>query len=133
MSWGINFNLISYIFTLFRSYMYTPTNTQANNSTQSQNTPKKILILDLDETLVHSTTKFVPKCDVRVEVVIEGIACTFYVIKRPHVDHFIDTVCEWYDVVVFTASLSQYANPVIDNLGRKRVVRRRLFREVEGT
>lgn len=39
-------------------------------------------------------------------------------------------VCEWYEVVVFTASLSQYANPVIDLLDPKGQIKRRLFREV---
>ena len=28
---------------------------------------------------------------------------SFYVFKRPYLDEFLDRVCEWYDVVVFTA------------------------------
>jgi len=90
---------------------------------------KKILVLDLDETLVHSTTKHVPNPDLSIEVAIEGITCVFHILKRPYVDLFIDTVCEWYDVMIFTASLRTYANPVIDKLGKKQRVWRRLFRE----
>lgn len=37
---------------------------------------------------------------------------------------------EWYDIVIFTASLRQYADPVIDQLDSRNLASRRLFREV---
>jgi len=67
--------------------------------------------------------------DMSIEVAIEGIICIFHIIKRPFVDLFIDTVCEWFEVMIFTASLRTYANPVIDKLGKRQRVWRRLFRE----
>lgn len=39
-------------------------------------------------------------------------------------------VSEWYDVVIFTASLRQYADPVIDQLDKQNIATKRLFREV---
>lgn len=36
---------------------------------------------------------------------------------------------EIYEVVIFTASLSKYADPVLDQLDIHRVVQHRLFRE----
>eukprot|EP01116_Phalansterium_solitarium_P006939 TRINITY_DN19377_c0_g1_i1.p1 TRINITY_DN19377_c0_g1~~TRINITY_DN19377_c0_g1_i1.p1 ORF type:complete len:281 (-),score=93.20 TRINITY_DN19377_c0_g1_i1:451-1293(-) len=92
---------------------------------------KKILVLDLDETLVHATTRPMAKqpCDMVVRVSVEGVSCVFYVSKRPHVDHFIRTVSQWFEVIVFTASLSQYADPVIDVLDPRRLIKRRFFRE----
>jgi len=90
---------------------------------------RKTLILDLDETLVHSTIKPVTNHDMTVDVLIDGVNCTFYVIKRPHVDHFLKKVAEWFDVVIFTASMQQYADPLINQLDTKRVVKSRLFRE----
>jgi RNA polymerase II subunit A small phosphatase-like protein len=36
---------------------------------------------------------------------------------------------EIYEVVIFTASLSKYADPVLDQLDIHRVVKHRLFRE----
>jgi len=64
-----------------------------------------------------------------VRVCVEGVSCVFYVSKRPHVDQFIRTVAQWYDLVVFTASLRQYADPVIDVLDPQRLIKRRFFRE----
>jgi Dullard-like phosphatase family protein len=92
---------------------------------------KKVLVLDLDETLVHATSKPMRnvRYDVVVEVVIDRIPCRFYVKKRPHVDLFLKQVCQWFDVVIFTASLRQYADPVIDHLDPKRLLRKRMFRE----
>jgi TFIIF-interacting CTD phosphatase-like protein len=57
-------------------------------------TRKKFLVLDLDETLVHSNTSTIlrGKHDMVVNVTIDNIKSTFYVAKRPHVDRFIDTV-----------------------------------------
>jgi len=90
---------------------------------------RKTLILDLDETLVHSTIKPVSNHDMTVDVMIDGVNCTFYVIKRPHVDHFLKKVAEWFDIIIFTASMQQYADPLINQLDTKRVVKSRLFRE----
>jgi TFIIF-interacting CTD phosphatase-like protein len=39
-------------------------------------------------------------------------------------------VCEWFNVVVFTASLEEYANPLIDILDPDGLISRRMFRDV---
>lgn len=90
---------------------------------------RKTLILDLDETLVHSTIKPVNHHHLSVDVMIDGVSCKFYVIKRPHVDYFLKRVTECFDVIIFTASMKQYADPLIDQLDPKRMLKGRLFRE----
>lgn len=73
----------------------------------------KILALDLDETLVHSTSKSSGDCDFFIEVFANECSCLYYVFKRPWVDKFLQTVSEWYHLVIYTASLQEYADPVI--------------------
>ncbi|BGP50492.1 hypothetical protein JCM10450v2_006411 [Rhodotorula kratochvilovae] len=90
---------------------------------------RKCLVLDLDETLVHSSFKMVHQADYVVPVEIENQFHNVYVIKRPGVDAFLKAMGEIYEVVVFTASLSKYADPVLDQLDVHRVVKHRLFRE----
>lgn len=86
---------------------------------------RKCLVLDLDETLVHSSFKvragLFPKtnksvadplqilhqADFTIPVEIEGQYHNVYVIKRPGVDQFMKRVGELYEVVVFTASVSK--------------------------
>ncbi|KAG6899980.1 hypothetical protein C0993_004748 [Termitomyces sp. T159_Od127] len=90
---------------------------------------RKCLILDLDETLVHSSFKSIQQADYVVPVEIEYHLHNVYVIKRPGVDKFLKKMGEIYEIVVFTASLSKYADPVLDKLDIHQVVSHRLFRE----
>ena len=50
---------------------------------------KKVLVLDLDETLVHSSFRPVPHADFVIPVEIDGRLVDVYVLKRPHVDEFL--------------------------------------------
>jgi len=90
---------------------------------------KKCLVLDLDETLVHSSFKPIPNADFIIPVEIEDHVHQVYVLKRPEVDTFMREMGDYYEVVVFTASLAKYADPVLDLLDKHRVVKHRLFRE----
>lgn len=90
---------------------------------------KKTLILDLDETLVHSSFRPVPNPDFVIPVEIDGRVVDVYVIKRPYVDEFLKAVGPRFEVVVFTASLGKYADPLLDLLDIHKVIKWRLFRE----
>lgn len=68
---------------------------------------RKCLVLDLDETLVHSSFKYLPQADFVIPVEIEGQYHNVYVIKRPGVDDFLKRVGDLYEIVVFTASVSK--------------------------
>lgn len=58
---------------------------------------------------VHSSFKPVPGADYVIPVEIDGITHRVYVCKRPGCDEFLESVGRWFEVVVFTASLSKYA------------------------
>jgi len=88
---------------------------------------RKCLVLDLDETLVHS--KFEPsECSFSITIDVDESHYGVYVLKRPFVDEFIAECAKLYELVVFTASLPEYANPVIDTLDKNRLIKHRLFR-----
>jgi len=90
---------------------------------------KICLVLDLDETLVHSSFRMVDQPDFIVPVEIENQVHNVYVVKRPGVDEFLLSLGKHFEIVVFTASLAKYADPVLDLLDRHHVVKHRLFRE----
>ncbi|CAH2013500.1 unnamed protein product [Acanthoscelides obtectus] len=90
---------------------------------------KKCMVIDLDETLVHSSFKPITNADFVVPVEIDGTVHQVYVLKRPHVDEFLKRMGELYECVLFTASLAKYADPVADLLDQWGVFRARLFRE----
>ena len=90
---------------------------------------KKTLILDLDETLVHSTTSSLGKSDIILDVDFEGILYNIYVLIRPGAENFIKNLSNFFEIVVFTASLSKYASPVLDKLDKDKNIKYRLYRE----
>ena len=90
---------------------------------------KKTLFLDVDETLVHSSFRATDNADIVLPIEIEGKIFEIYVLVRPHCCEFILEVAKYYEVVIFTASLSKYAIPLMDILDPKRVAPQRLFRE----
>jgi len=89
---------------------------------------RKCLVLDLDETLVHSSFQPI-ECSFSLPIELDGQQYKVYVLKRPFVDEFITECAKLYELVIFTASLSEYANPVIDTLDKKGLIKHRLFRE----
>ncbi|KAL1964287.1 hypothetical protein VTN77DRAFT_7107 [Rasamsonia byssochlamydoides] len=101
--------------------------------------PQKTLVLDLDETLIHSLAKGGRMSSghmVEVKLTTPMTASVapgeppttlgpqhpilYYVHKRPHCDEFLRKVCKWYKLVIFTASVQEYADPVIDWLEQER-------------
>ena len=110
--------------------------------TYSAETPKKTLIIDLDETLIHSMAKggrmsTGHMVEVRLggpvptptsaspqnqptQAFGPGVPILYYVHERPGCHEFLRKVSKWYNLVVFTASVQEYADPVIDWLERER-------------
>ncbi|XP_063236559.1 CTD nuclear envelope phosphatase 1 homolog isoform X1 [Bacillus rossius redtenbacheri] len=100
---------------------------------------RKVLVLDLDETLIHSHHDGIVRpspikagipADFILKVTIDRHPVRFFVHKRPHVDLFLDIVSQWYELVVFTASMEIYGASVADRLDNDRgILRRRYYRQ----
>jgi len=91
---------------------------------------KKTLVLDLDETLIHSSFRPIHDAQFQIEISLDDDRhAPVFVRKRPYVDEFLRHVAKKWEVVVFTASMSKYADPLLDKLDVDRVVSSRLFRE----
>ena len=91
---------------------------------------KKTLVLDLDETLVHS--QFLPfpiKSDIIFNISIENKPQDIHVLIRPGVQFFLEKLSKLYEIVIFTASVSKYANTLLDILDKDNHCSFRLFRE----
>lgn len=93
------------------------------------NSGKKCLVLDLDETLVHSSLREEESAHMVIPVNIDNAIHNVFVIKRPGVDMFLKRMGEFYEIIVYTASLSKYADPLLDRLDTNGVISKRLFRE----
>lgn len=95
-----------------------------------KNSNKKTLILDLDETLVHSSFKPFPfKPDICLRIGVDNKEHIVNVLKRPYAEEFLIRMSKCFELVIFTASVSPYANPLLDKLDHHKVISHRLFRE----
>ncbi|CAD8160227.1 unnamed protein product [Paramecium octaurelia] len=72
------------------------------------------LVLDLDETLVHYQE-------------LPNGGGQFLV--RPYAEEFLEKLSKYYELVIFTAAQSDYANFIIDIIDKQKVVTARLYRE----
>lgn len=77
---------------------------------------KKVLVLDLDETLVHSSSDRPSRFALQIKVTLNNMNFTIYVQKRPGADQFLNHLIGRYDVYIFTASLPEYSLNVVKNL-----------------
>ena len=62
-------------------------------------------------------------------VEIDGNICNIFILVRPGVSHFLRKMSKHYELVVFTASLSKYASPLVDILDPEMLCSFKLFRE----
>ena len=101
-----------------------------SSSNGNISTNKKTLLLDLDETLVHSSFRSLPfNSDIELNLLIDNKIFNINVLKRPYVSEFLNKMSKIFEVVIFTASVPQYANPLLDKLDINKNITHRLFRQ----
>ena len=92
---------------------------------------KKTLVLDLDETLVHSSTEkpFPKKKNIILNLKIKNKDYKIYVILRPYLEFFLKEMSTYYNLYIFTASISQYSTALLNLLDKKRLIIKAFNRE----
>ena len=92
---------------------------------------KKTLVLDLDETLVHSSTEkpFPNKKNIILNLKIKNKDYKIYVILRPYLEFFLKEMSAYYNLYIFTASMSQYSTALLNILDKNRLIIKTFNRE----
>lgn len=83
---------------------------------------KSMLVLDLDETLIHSSPERKLLCEPVFLLYDEDQRQHFYVYKRPFVDLFLAVLAPFYDINMFTASFASYSDPILENIDPGRII-----------
>lgn len=93
---------------------------------------KRLMILDLDETLIHTDFEYkFESHDVYLKMKTEdGIENIIPINIRPYLKEFLEFSSKYFDIVAFTASCKEYADVVIDYIDPdKKYFKYRLYRE----
>jgi RNA polymerase II subunit A small phosphatase-like protein len=91
---------------------------------------KMLLVLDIDETLVHASFAPNKPYHVRLTVEVENDRGHIYVAFRPHLAVFLREVADLFEVAIFTASQACYADQLMNILDpHRRLGSLRLFRD----
>jgi Dullard-like phosphatase family protein len=93
---------------------------------------KKLLLIDLDETLVHSEFRnkenykeldaFVKACKCNVKTFsFSDENCVYFmdVFFRPYLKSFLQEISKYFDLAIFTAAMKNYADTIIDYIDPK--------------
>lgn len=86
---------------------------------------RKTLVLDIDQTLVHSSLR--PMNNTDLIITVDGKK--LYVRKRPGVDKFLAKLSALFELVTWTASGPKFASPMLDKLDPNGFIVHRLFTE----
>ena len=88
------------------------------------------MIFDLDETLVHCNENGPDGSDMIIPIKFPtGDIIQAGINIRPHAVTLLEGLFEHYEIMIFTASHSCYANEVLDRLDPKGIIQHRLYRE----
>jgi RNA polymerase II subunit A small phosphatase-like protein len=111
-------------------------NAQPRHVTASQEEPGALLtvMLDLDETLIHS--EIIPMASracypehPNVFYLPCGASSLLRVVKRPYLAEFLLQTSKRFELVVFTAGEEKYATAVLNVIDPTRLIAHRLFRQ----
>ena len=82
-----------------------------------KNSNKKLLILDLDETLVHADFENIFKNhDIEIKFKDKNEIFSVGVFLRPYLTEFLDSISKIFDIGIFTASVKSYADAILDRI-----------------
>lgn len=94
----------------------------------SENERKQLtLVLDLDETLVHSCTESKEFYERDFIVRDEEHSTDYISYKRPHLNLFLHTMSHFYEINCFTASYCCYSDPILDLIDPFKLISKRFY------
>jgi Dullard-like phosphatase family protein len=114
-----NLTIISYIEKILPKKLTAPKLSEENKKIISKfDRTKKILFLDLDETLIHSdlNNQF-KEWDAQVTVAVdENTNAQLNLLIRPHLSEFLEFCSKNFNVILFTAGIESYADSILGHI-----------------
>ena len=117
------------------------------NNMEDPNQNKKILVIDLDETLMHTSFQKIENPDLIIKLYsninkkdekekdnndnkeTNSKFIEAFVRIRPGVDQFLSQMSKYYDIYVYSASSKNYLNSIIKNIDKNNIIKKCFCRD----
>lgn len=91
---------------------------------------KKTLILDMDETLIAAKFEGKEPKNFKRTFSFDFSGTQIHVRARPHVEDCLEKLSQLYELIVWTAGVKDYADPILDRLDpEKTLFKKRMYRD----
>lgn len=95
---------------------------------KTRSTPEATLVLDLEETLMYSSLTAIEDAEYSFNTVFQDHQYKVYMVLRPFVKEFLQSVSKNYELFVYTCAKKEYSEKVMDILDpQRKLFRHRLY------
>ncbi|XP_029286438.1 CTD small phosphatase-like protein 2-B isoform X2 [Cottoperca gobio] len=97
---------------------------------KTRSTPEATLVVDLEETLMFSSLNVIEEAEYTFNTAFQDHQYKVYMILRPHVKEFLQSMAKIYELFVYTCAKKEYAEKILDILDpQRKLFRHRLYQE----
>uniref|UniRef100_UPI0037E9078A CTD small phosphatase-like protein 3 n=1 Tax=Semicossyphus pulcher TaxID=241346 RepID=UPI0037E9078A len=97
---------------------------------KTRSTPEATLVVDLEETLMFSSLNVIEEAEYTFYTAFQDHQYKVYMILRPHVQEFLQSMAKIYELFVYTCAKKEYAEKILNILDpQRKLFRHRLYQE----
>ncbi|XP_059197482.1 CTD small phosphatase-like protein 2-A [Centropristis striata] len=97
---------------------------------KTRSTPEATLVVDLEETLMFSSLNVIEDAEFTFHTAFQDHQYKVYMILRPHVKEFLQSMAKIYELFVYTCAKKEYAEKILDILDpQRKLFRHRLYQD----
>ncbi|XP_018522989.1 LOW QUALITY PROTEIN: CTD small phosphatase-like protein 2 [Lates calcarifer] len=97
---------------------------------KTRSTPEATLVVDLEETLMFSSLNVIEDAEFTFHAAFQDHQYKVYMILRPHVREFLQSMAKIYELFVYTCAKKEYAEKILDILDpQRKLFRHRLYQD----
>ncbi|KAM9848519.1 CTD small phosphatase-like protein 3 [Aulostomus maculatus] len=97
---------------------------------KTRSTPEATLVVDLEETLMLSSLNVMENAEYTFKAAFQDHQYKVYMVLRPHVKEFLQSMAKVYELFVYTCAKKEYAEKILDVLDpQRKLFRHRLYQD----
>ncbi|XP_034531763.1 CTD small phosphatase-like protein 3 [Notolabrus celidotus] len=97
---------------------------------KTRSTPEATMVIDLEETLMFSSLSVIQDAEYTFHTAFQDHQYKAYMILRPHVKEFLQSMAKTYELFVYTCAKKEYAEKILNILDpQRKLFRHRLYQE----